>query len=118
MQRYRASCRSVSSKVVVSGILPRLMARNVGSAIRVDAGKGRKDRYVMLSPKLLDILRAYWRKARLQQWLFPGELPGHPPPCISPFYSDAVGNRVTPVPPHRSRRAAFPHQMWRTTFDA
>ncbi len=28
--------------------------------IRVEAGKGRKDRYVMLSPKLLDILRAYW----------------------------------------------------------
>ncbi len=46
--------------------------------IRVAAGKGRKDRYVMLSPRLLDILRAYWRKARPQVWLFPGDLPGQP----------------------------------------
>jgi integrase/recombinase XerD len=30
----------------------------------------------MLSPKLLDSLRAYWRKARPQQRLFPGDLPG------------------------------------------
>jgi integrase len=29
--------------------------------IRVDQGKGQKDRYVMLSPKLLEILRAQWR---------------------------------------------------------
>jgi integrase/recombinase XerD len=46
--------------------------------IRVDAGKGRKDRSVMLSPKLLDILRDYWRKARPKEWLFPGDLPGQP----------------------------------------
>src|SRR5207248_1763772 len=32
--------------------------------IRVAEGKGRKDRYVMLSPKLLDTLRDYWRSAR------------------------------------------------------
>jgi integrase len=44
--------------------------------IRVEAGKGRKDRYVMLSPKLLDLLRDYWRAVRLKEWLFPGDLPG------------------------------------------
>jgi integrase/recombinase XerD len=32
--------------------------------IRVEQGKGGKDRYVMLSPQLLDILRTYWRLAR------------------------------------------------------
>lgn len=32
--------------------------------IRVEAGKGAKDRYVMLSPKLLDLLRCYWKTAR------------------------------------------------------
>jgi integrase/recombinase XerD len=40
--------------------------------IRVEQGKGRKDRYVMLSPQLLGILRAYWRLARPQHCLFPG----------------------------------------------
>jgi integrase len=32
--------------------------------IRVEQGKGRKDRYVMLSPQLLELLRAWWRAAR------------------------------------------------------
>jgi site-specific recombinase XerD len=40
--------------------------------IRVEQGKGRKDRYVMLSPPLLELLRAYWKAARPQGWLFPG----------------------------------------------
>jgi integrase len=40
--------------------------------IRVEQGKGGKDRYVMLSPHLLRILRSYWRLARPQRWLFPG----------------------------------------------
>ena len=40
--------------------------------IRVVQGKGSKDRHVMLSPALLDLLRAWWRQARPQGWLFPG----------------------------------------------
>jgi site-specific recombinase XerD len=40
--------------------------------IRVEQGKGQKDRYVMLSPKLLEILRQWWRQERPQHWLFPG----------------------------------------------
>lgn len=40
--------------------------------IRVEQGKGGKDRYVMLSPHLLRILRTYWRLARPKRWLFPG----------------------------------------------
>ena len=40
--------------------------------IRVEQGKGGKDRYVMLSPQLLTILRTYWRLARPKHWLFPG----------------------------------------------
>jgi integrase/recombinase XerD len=45
--------------------------------IRVDQGKGQKDRYVMLSPKLLEILRSWWRVDRSRQWLFPSDIPGH-----------------------------------------
>ena len=40
--------------------------------IRVEHGKGGKDRYVMLSAQLLRILRIYWRLARPAEWLFPG----------------------------------------------
>ena len=40
--------------------------------IRVEHGKGGKDRYVMLSVQLLGILRTYWRLARPTHWLFPG----------------------------------------------
>ena len=40
--------------------------------IRVEQGKGGKDRYVMLSAQLLSILRTYWRLARSTDWLFPG----------------------------------------------
>ena len=49
--------------------------------IRVDQGKGRKDRYVMLSPTLLALLRAWWREAKARGqmlphgWLFPGQDP-------------------------------------------
>jgi integrase/recombinase XerD len=49
--------------------------------IRVDQGKGHKDRYTLLSPGLLDALRHYWRQYRPQRWLFP----------------DAKGTRPLPV---------------------
>ena len=39
--------------------------------ICVRQGKGKKDRYVMLSPKLLSVLREYWKVARPTEWLFP-----------------------------------------------
>ena len=46
--------------------------------IRVEQGKGRKDRNVMLSPSLLELLRTWWRTARPQGWLFPGRNPVQP----------------------------------------
>lgn len=41
--------------------------------ICVRQGKGRRDRQVMLSPRLLDVLRSYWKSYRPTAWLFPGE---------------------------------------------
>jgi site-specific recombinase XerD len=46
--------------------------------IRIEHGKGGRDRYVMLSPQLLGILRSYWRLARPGPWLFPGRDAAHP----------------------------------------
>ena len=46
--------------------------------IRVEQGKGRKDRFAMLSPDLLDLLRQWWRVKRPRGWLFPGQQPAQP----------------------------------------
>ena len=48
--------------------------------IRVNQGKGRKDRYTLLSQRLLEELRAYWRLDRPQPWLFPGRDTSRPLP--------------------------------------
>jgi site-specific recombinase XerD len=46
--------------------------------LRVEQGKGRKDRYAMLSHQLLELLRDWYRVARPQGWLFPGQNPVNP----------------------------------------
>jgi len=40
--------------------------------IRVEQGKGRKDRYAVLSKHLLDELRKYWQEYKPEKWIFPG----------------------------------------------
>jgi integrase len=40
--------------------------------LRVEQGEGRKDRFAMLSPQLLELLRDWWRIARPPVWMFPG----------------------------------------------
>jgi integrase/recombinase XerD len=83
--------------------------------IRVDQGKGQKDRYVMLSPKLLELLRTWWRMKRPTQWLFPGDRPGQ---AIS---KDAVEQAcqkarrhcriAKPITPHSLRHAFAVHLL-------
>jgi integrase/recombinase XerD len=46
--------------------------------LRVEQGKGRKDRHAMLSPVLLELLRDWYRIARPRGWLFPGQNPVNP----------------------------------------
>jgi integrase len=75
--------------------------------IHVEQGKGRKDRKVMLSPGLLQLLRDYWREARPAGWLFPGQ------PKINPLSSRQLNrafNRpsiwpASPGPRPRTRSA-------------
>ncbi len=70
--------------------------------IRIQQGKGRKDRYVMLSPNLLDLLRAYWKVARPTYWLFPGRYPNRPLHprslhyvCVKATQAAGLNKRVT-----------------------
>lgn len=58
------------------GEVTRILITDIDSqrmVIRVEQGKGRKDRYVMLSVSLLETLRAYWHDCRPKKYLFPGD---------------------------------------------
>lgn len=83
--------------------------------IRVEAGKGRKDRYVMLSPTLLKLLRTYWKEAHPKEWLFPGDPPERPITacaveiaCRQALEQSGIGKAVTP---HSLRHAFAVHLL-------
>jgi site-specific recombinase XerD len=83
--------------------------------IRVDMGKGQKDRYVMLSPKLLESLRSYWRAVRPKAWLFEGELPGYPVAAHTVEQACRKTHQIAgihkPVTPHSFRHAFAVHLL-------
>ena len=83
--------------------------------IRVEQGKGRKDRYVMLSTHLLQLLRSYWKASRPQGWLFPGQNPVNPlttrqlrRACHAAAQAAGIDKRVSP---HTLRHSFATHLL-------
>jgi integrase/recombinase XerD len=83
--------------------------------IRVEQGKGQKDRYVMLSPKLLETLRSYWRAVHPKDWLFEGDVPGQPINRSSVELACQKARRLSrirkPITPHSMRHAFAVHLL-------
>src|SRR5262245_40356055 len=83
---FAYGCGLRASKVVS------LKVSDIDSAqmvIRIEQAKGRKDRYVMLSPELLDMLRQWWKAAQPQGWLFPGR------PAVNPLTTRQLNPRFS-----------------------
>jgi integrase/recombinase XerD len=83
--------------------------------LRVEQGKGQKDRYVMLSPQLLEILRAYWKVRHPEVWLFPGDMPDQPITRSAVEQACQKARRVSgikkPITPHSLRHGFASHLL-------
>jgi integrase/recombinase XerD len=83
--------------------------------LRVEQGKGQKDRYVMLSPRLLEALTSYWRAARPTEWLFPGATKDLPITRDAVEHAcqraHSVSGLSKPVTPHSLRHAFAVHLL-------
>jgi integrase/recombinase XerD len=77
--------RAILTTVYATGLrvseVTNLLVTDIDSTrmiVQVRQGKGRKDRFVMLSPNLLVLLREYWKAYKPSHWLFPGRSPSRP----------------------------------------
>src|SRR5262249_26002716 len=81
----RLKNRAILTTLYAAGLrvseLCHLQVTDIDSArmvLRIRQGKGQQDRYVMLAPRLLSLLRQYWQQYRPRPWLFPGHDPAQP----------------------------------------
>lgn len=86
--KHRALLMTVYAAGLRVGEATRLKLTDIDGermTLRVEQGKGRKDRYVTLTPSLLKELRDYWKRCRPSLWLFPGESADQPIPRSSAY---------------------------------
>ncbi len=87
--------------------------------ICVRQGKGHKDRQVMLSPRLLELLRTYWKSYRPMTWLFPGERPERPITQVTVWrickQARDGAHLAKPVSPHTLRHCFATHLLEEST---
>jgi len=79
--KHRAILTTIYSGGLRVGEATRLKISDIDSTrmmIRVQAGKGNKDRYTLLGKHTLDILKEYWKAYQPTEWLFPGQEPKKP----------------------------------------
>lgn len=79
--KHRALLTTIYSGGLRVGEATRLKPEDIDSkrmTIRVEGGKGRRDRYTILADRALKLLRTYWKTYHPGEWLFPGQNPGKP----------------------------------------
>ena len=118
LMKFRAALMVCYGAGLRSGEVVELKVSDIDSSrmlIRVRQGKGAKDRYTVLSPRLLTVLREYWRQQRPADWLFPGTQAGthlHPRTlqevCRDASQLAGFDKRVTP---HTLRHSFATHLL-------
>ena len=109
--------RAILATLYAAGLrvaeLCQLQVTDVDSArmvLRVQQGKGHQDRYVMLSPKLLPLLRQYWQQDTPRPWLFPGHPRTRPMTtkavCLICRHAGQAARLAKAISPHVLRNAS------------
>lgn len=127
VQRFLASIPNIKHRTLLTTVYAaglriseatHLQVRDIDSqrmVLRIEQGKGQRDRYVMLSPRLLEELRLYWRSVKPTTWLFPGGEPGQPITTQAMRFVCRRARRVAgiakPVSPHSLRHAFATHLL-------
>jgi site-specific recombinase XerD len=127
VQRFLASVPSRKHRTILSVCYAaglriaeavRLQVADIDSqrmVLRVTQGKGQKDRYVMLSPRLLTLLRTWWLIATPRTWLFPGTRAGHhlTPDAVEEacLHARRRCGLSKPITPHALRHAFAVHLL-------
>jgi integrase/recombinase XerD len=105
--------RAILTTLYATGLrvaeLCQLQVTDIDSArmvVRVRQGKGQHDRYVMLAPKLLPLLRQYWQQEKPRPWLFPGHPRTRPMPTRAVYSICRDAGQAAHLP-----KAIYPHLL-------